>query len=81
MKTITASKFRANCLKYVDQVAETGETLVIAKNGRPMVELGPTKEIVPVEKRVDSLFGMHRGQIRITGDIISPLYVEWDPEP
>jgi prevent-host-death family protein len=76
MKTITASEFKANCLKYVDQVAETGETLAITKNGRPMVELGPTKKNVPVENRVDSLFGLHRGQIRITGDIMSPLYVE-----
>lgn len=74
MKTITASEFKAKCLKFVDQVAETGETLVITKNGRPTAELGPVK------KRVDSLFGLHKGQIHIKGDIISPLDVEWDAE-
>ncbi len=76
MKTIKASEFEANCLKFVDHVAETGETLVITKSGRPLVELRPTKELVPVKKRVDTLFGLHRGQIHIKGDIISPLHIE-----
>ena len=72
MKTITASEFKAKCLKLVDHVADTGETLVITKNGRPTVELGPVK------KRADSLFGRHEGSIK--GDIISPIDVEWDAE-
>ncbi len=70
MKTIKASEFKAKCLKLIDQVAETGETLVITKNGRPVAELRPIK------KRVDTLFGLHKG--RIMGDIISPLDVEWE---
>ena len=57
-----------------DQVAETGETLVITKNDRPVAELRPAK------KRVDSLFGLHKGQIHIKGDIISPIDVEWEAE-
>ena len=81
MKTITASEFKAKCLKFVDPVAETGETLVIKKNGHPMVELGPAKELGPVKKRVDSLFGLHKGLIRIKGDIISPLDVKGEAEP
>ena len=32
MKPIKASEFKAKCLKLMDQVAETGETLVITKN-------------------------------------------------
>ena len=70
MKTIKASEFKAKCLKLMDQVAETGETLVITKNGHPVAELRPFK------KRVDTLFGLHKG--RIQGDIISPLDVEWE---
>ncbi len=72
MKTVTASEFKAKCLKLVDQVAETGETLVITKNGRPTAELGPVK------KRADTLSGLHKG--RIKGDIISPIDVEWEAE-
>ncbi len=70
MKTVKASEFKAKCLKLMDQVAETGETLVITKNGRPVAELRPIK------KRVKTLFGLHKG--RITGDIISPIDVEWE---
>ncbi len=80
MKTITASEFKANCLRVVDRVAETGETPVIAKNGRPTAELGPAKELTPVKRRVGSLFGLHKGHIRIKGDIVSPLDVEWEPK-
>ncbi len=72
MKPIKASEFKAKCLKLMDQVAETGETLVITKNGRPVAELRPVK------KRVDTLFGLHKGQIHIEGDIISPIDVEWE---
>jgi prevent-host-death family protein len=80
MKTITASEFKTNCLRFVDRVAETGETLVITKYGRPTVELGAAKELRPVKKRLDSLFGLHKGHIRIKGDIISPLDVDWEAE-
>ncbi len=70
MNSIKASEFKAKCLKLMDHVAETGETLLITKNGHPVAELRPVK------KRVDTLFGLHKG--RITGDIISPLDVEWE---
>ncbi len=72
MKSIKASEFKAKCLKLMDQVAETGETLVITKNGHPVAELRPIK------KRVDTLFGLHKGHIRVKGDIVSPLDVEWE---
>ena len=74
MEPIKASEFKAKCLKLMDQVAETGETLVITKNGRPVAELRP------VTKRVDTLFGAHKGLIEIKGDIIAPLDEDWEAE-
>jgi len=74
MKPIKASEFKAKCLKLMDQVAETGETLVITKNGHPVAELRPAK------RRLESLFGAHRGLIEITGDIIAPLDEDWEAE-
>ncbi len=74
MKTIKASEFKAKCLKLMDEVAETGEPLVITKNGRPVAELRPAK------KRVKSLFGAHKGMFEIKGDIIAPIDVEWEAE-
>ncbi len=74
MKSIKASEFKAKCLKLMDQVAETGETLVITKNGHPVAELRPAK------RRLESLFGAHKGLIEITGDIIAPLDEDWEAE-
>ncbi len=74
MKSIKASEFKAKCLKLMDQVAETGETLVITKNGNPVAELRPAK------RRLKSLFGAHKGLIEIKGDIVAPLDEDWEAE-
>ena len=54
-RKITASEFRAKCLKLMDEVAESGEEVVITK-------------------RAD------RDKLKILGDIISPIDVEWEAE-
>lgn len=41
LKEITATQFKAKCLRLLDQVAETGETLVITKHGRPVARVEP----------------------------------------
>jgi prevent-host-death family protein len=40
-KEITASQFKARCLRLLDEVAETGETLVVTKHGRPVARVLP----------------------------------------
>jgi prevent-host-death family protein len=40
-KEITASQFKARCLRLLDEVAKTGETLVITKHGRPVARVVP----------------------------------------
>lgn len=40
-KEITASQFKARCLRLLDEVAETGETLVVTKHGRPVARVVP----------------------------------------
>ena len=70
-RTIKASEFKATCLKLMDEVAESGDEVIITKNGSPVSRL------VPYRERPKSLFGCLRGQGEITGDIISPLNDEW----
>ena len=70
--TIKASEFKAKCLKLMDEVAETGQELVISKNGRPVARL------VPYHRKPDSLFGIDRHKLEILGDIVEPLGVEWE---
>ena len=40
-RTITASEFEARCLKLIDEVAESGDGVVITKNGKPVAKLSP----------------------------------------
>ncbi|MGD9888339.1 MAG: type II toxin-antitoxin system Phd/YefM family antitoxin [Halothiobacillaceae bacterium] len=73
MHTIQADEFQQHCLTLMEQVARTGEGLLIIQNGIPMVELRP-----PTNSSKPSPFGMHQGQIQIIGDILSPVEVDWD---
>lgn len=68
MPTIQASVFKAKCLALMDQVARTGETIVVTKNGKPVAELRPHRP-----PRAKSLIGLHKGQIQIVGDIVEPI--------
>jgi prevent-host-death family protein len=70
-KTIKASEFKAKCLALMDEVARTGERLVITKNGEPVAELVPHKK-----KR--SPFGVWKDEVEIIGDIMSPIDLEWN---
>lgn len=40
-RTITASQFKARCLRLLDEVEATSEPLVITKHGRPVARLEP----------------------------------------
>ena len=75
-RTIKASEFKAKCLKLMDEVAESGEEIVITKNGRPTARLGP----LPGNGSSDSVWHRTRTNCEILGDIISPLDVEWEAD-
>jgi len=72
MKTMKASEFKATCLRVMDEVAKSGEPVVITKNGVP------TAQLAPIRKRPKKLFGALKGMVTITGDIISPVEAEWE---
>lgn len=40
-REIAVSAFKARCLALLDEVAETGETLVITKRGKPVARVQP----------------------------------------
>ena len=73
-RTIRASEFKAKCLKLIDEVAETGEEIVITKRSRPVSKLAPYHE------KLCAPIGRYRDIIRIHGDIVSPIDVEWEAE-
>ena len=71
MGTIPAAEFKAKCLQLLDEVAATGEPLVVTKFGQPVARLVP----LPGKKK---LRGALKGSVIFEGDIISPLDVEWE---
>ena len=74
-RTVKASEFKAKCLKLMDEVAETGNEIVITKRGRPVSKLTPYTEKPKLP------FGRHRDKIRILGDIVSPMPADWFERP
>ena len=74
MRTVKASEFKAKCLKIMDEVAATGEPVVITKHGVPVAQL------VPAVQKPKTLFGALNGSVLYMGDVISPIDVEWNAE-
>ena len=74
VRTIKASEFKAKCLQLMDDVAESGEEIVITKRGKPVAKLAPWHD------RRGAPWGRYRDIIQIHGDIISPVDVEWEAE-
>ncbi len=72
--TMKASEFKAKCLGLMDEVAEHGGEIVITKNSKPVANLTAFHE------RPKSLFGIDKSRLKITGDIISPIGVEWEAQ-
>ena len=71
---IAAADAKANLLRMLATVAETGE-YVITKRGKPIARLVPFEP----ESRPDIYGCMKKyGEVSIVGDIIGPEPDEWD---
>jgi prevent-host-death family protein len=68
---IPAAVFKAECLKLMDEVARTGQPVVITKHGKPVAQLVP----IPAQSR--TLFGYMKNTVKIKGDVIAPIDEEW----
>ncbi len=75
MRKIAAAKFKAQCLKVMEQVRTTREPVLITKRGQPLAKLVPV-----VDKASDDFIGSLEGVITIVGDIESPIVPleDWD---
>ena len=73
MKTMKASEFKARCLALMDEVAGGSEPVLITKNGKPVAELHAHGG-----RSAKSPTGLHRGRVRIKGDIVAPLGAKWE---
>jgi prevent-host-death family protein len=69
--TIAAEELQANCMKLLDEVASSGQPLVITKQGKAVAKLVPMPP-KPV------LFGAMAHSACYKGDIFSAIEDRWD---
>ena len=74
MQTMKASEFKARCLKLMDQVQESGDEIVITKNGKPVSKL------VPYRVKAHTLFGLHQDKIHILDQDLFSTGETWNAE-
>jgi prevent-host-death family protein len=72
---IAAGLFKAKCLKLMDRVAETHETITVTKRGKAVARLVPVE---PAPER--PLFGYLRGKGEIRGDLVAPTGETWEAQ-
>ena len=68
MKTIAISDFKARCLALLEEVARTGEPLLVTKRGRPLARVSPGELTAAISPQ-DTLVG----SVETIGDIIAPV--------
>ncbi len=78
-RTIAAGEFKAKCLKIMDEVNETGRSVIVTKRGEPVIKVVP----ITNGKKKDSIFGRLAGIMKIHGDpddLVKPIIPleDWD---
>ena len=67
MKVVKASEFKAKCLSLMDEVAQSGEEIVVTKNGKPVSKL------VPIKIRPKEIYGLNRGRWQLKDDLLKQM--------
>ena len=70
-RSIPASQFKARCLALLDEVARSGETLVVTKRGKAVARVVPAEEPKNLVGSVEFLVS--------DDELIEPLYEDWAP--
>ncbi len=68
-RLVPAGQFKARCLALLDEVALTGEDLIVTKRGKPVARLVPVDPPRPL-----------LGSIRAQKDLVAPLGDRWEAE-
>jgi hypothetical protein len=68
MRTVTASKFRANAARIISEIAASGEAVTVTRHGKPFVRV---ERAQPIET---PRLGILRDVTTISGDIVSPVF-------
>ena len=71
-RIISSRKFKAECLKLMDEVQVRKCSIIITKRNKPIAKL------VPIEQDKIQIFGKMKGTAHIIGDLIESTGKAWD---
>lgn len=69
METIAISKFKATCLRLLEKVKNTGDSILVTKKDVPIALVSPP----PRQPKKKSSFGSMKGSVIFHDDIIGSL--------
>ena len=72
-RTMPAYEFKTHCLRVMDEVAETGQEVIVTKHRKPVAKLVP----MPAP---GGIVGLFKGVMTVSGDIDKPAIPvdEWE---
>ena len=71
-ETIAISKFKATCLRLLDDVKKTGNSLIVTRRGEPIALIMPP----PPPAQSDRWLGSMKGELTLAGDVVAPVLGE-----
>ncbi|MDX6720831.1 MAG: hypothetical protein QOJ63_3085 [Solirubrobacteraceae bacterium] len=71
-RTVSASRFKAQCLAMLDEVAATGEEILVTKRGRPVARVVALSQPAELAGSVSFLVS--------DDELVAPLDERWDAE-
>ena len=71
MRRIPAGEFKAKCLALLDEVSETGQSVVVTKRGRPVARVSPVTALAPRPLL---------GSVLKERDLVAPIGERWDED-
>ncbi len=71
-KRISTSELKSRCAKIIRDMSRGRTPVTITRRGRAVARL------VPVDDERGTLFGFAKGNIKVRGDIMGPIDVDWE---
>ena len=69
---IPVSRFKAHCLRLLDEVSKRKLRLIVTKRGKPLAR------IEAADQEPLDVHGWLKGTVKVRGDLTAPLDVDWD---
>ena len=73
---VPASELKNDWHRWLERVAEGGQTLIVTRYGKPIATLSPLTS----DSEPRRIFGALAGSVTEEGDLVSPTGERWDAE-